>query len=88
VTFVALARDRTLDEITQHDKVHPAQIRQWKAEIQAQVKTLFDGRHGPMVAPPPEHCEPKLRHGKNRRLKIELDWLKKVSAEPTMTRRS
>jgi transposase InsO family protein len=64
------------------------QIRQWKAEIQAKAKTLFGGKRGPKVAAAPKHCAPELLYSEIGRLKVELDWLKKVRAEPAMTHQS
>ena len=60
VGLEALAGEKTLNEIAQRHKVHPVQIRQWKAEIQAQAKTLFEGKRGPKVAAVPEHGAPEL----------------------------
>ena len=79
VGLEALAGEKTLNEIAQRHKVHPVQIRQWKAEIQAQAKTLFEGKRGPKVAAVPEHGAPELLYSEIGRLKVELDWLKKKS---------
>ena len=79
VGLEALAGEKTLNEIAQRHKVHPVQIRQWKAEIQAQAKTLFEGKRGPKVAAVPGHGAPELLYSEIGRLKVELDWLKKKS---------
>ena len=76
VGLQALGAEKTVNELRQH-KVHPVQVRQWKAEIQAQAKTLFEGKRGPQVAPVPEHCTPEVLYSEIGRLKVELDWLKK-----------
>ena len=79
VGLQALAGEKTVNELAQQHKVHPVQVRQWKAEIQAQAKTLFEGKRGPQVAAVPEHCTPELLYSEIGRLKVELDWLKKKS---------
>lgn len=56
----------------------------WKKQIQAQAKTLFEGKRGP--APVAAHREPELLFGEIGKLTIELDWLKKVRDQPAMTR--
>ncbi len=79
VGLEALTGDKTINEIAQRHKVHPVQVRQWKAEIQSQAKTLFEGKRGPQVAAVPEHGTPELLYSEIGRLKVELDWLKKKS---------
>ena len=54
VGLQALAAEKTINELAQQHKVHPVQVRQWKAEIQAQAKTLFEGKRGPQVAAVPQ----------------------------------
>ena len=58
VGLQALAAEGTVNELAQQHKVHPLQVRQWKAESQAQAKTLFEGRRATQVAAVPEHCTP------------------------------
>ena len=38
---------KTVNQIAQEFGVHPVQVGQWKREIQAQAKTLFEGKRGP-----------------------------------------
>jgi transposase-like protein len=68
---------KTINQIGQEFGVHPAQVGQWKKEIQEQAKTLFEGKRGtkPMAA----HREPELLYSEIGKLKVELDWLKKKS---------
>lgn len=73
----ALQGVKTINEIGQTYGVHPAQVGQWKREIQEQAKTLFQGRRGP--APVAAQNEPDRLYGEIGRLKMELDWLKKKS---------
>jgi transposase len=77
VGLEALRGVKTINEIGQEYGVHPAQVGQWKKEIQEQAKTLFEGKRG--RKPLAEHQEPDLLYGEIGRLKVELDWLKKKS---------
>ena len=54
-----------------------AQVGQWKREIQAQAKSLFEGKRGPEPVSP--ESAPDRLYGEIGRLKMELDWLKKKS---------
>ena len=68
---------KTVNQIAQEFGVHPVQVGQWKREIQAQAKTLFEGKRGPQ--PIAAHSAPDRLYGEIGRLKMELDWLKKKS---------
>ena len=63
--------------MAQEHGVHPVQVSQWKREIQAQAKTLFEGKRGPQAIA--AHSAPDRLYGEIGRLKMELDWLKKKS---------
>jgi transposase len=77
VGLEALRGVKTINEIGQAYGVHPAQVGQWKKEIQEQAKTLFEGKRGPK--PLAAHQEPDLLYSEIGKLKVELDWLKKKS---------
>ena len=77
VGLAALRGVKTINEIGQEYGVHPAQVGQWKKEIQEQAKTLFEGKRGP--TPLAAHREPELLYSEIGKLKMELDWLKKKS---------
>ena len=53
VGLEAFRGEKTVNQIGQEYGVHPVQVRQWKKEIQAQAKTIFEGRRGqkPNAAP-------------------------------------
>ena len=46
VGLEALRGEKTVNQIGQEYGIHPVQVGQWKKEIQAQAKTLFEGRRG------------------------------------------
>ena len=77
VGLEALRGVKTTNQIGQDYDVHPMQIGLWKKEIQAQAKTLFEGKRGPQ--PVAVHREPELLYSEIGKLKMELDWLKKKS---------
>ena len=77
VGLEALRGEKTINEIGQEYGVHPAMVGQWKTAIQAQAKTLFEGKRGPK--PVAAHREPELLFCEIGKLKVELDWLKKKS---------
>ena len=58
VGLQALGAEKTVNELRQH-KVHPVQVRQWKAEIQAQAKSLFEGKRAPKWRQCPNTAHPR-----------------------------
>lgn len=66
---------KTVNQIAEGFGVHPVQMGQWKREIRAQAKTLFEGKRGPQ--PIATHSAPDRLYGEIGRLKMKLDWLKK-----------
>jgi transposase len=68
---------QTINEIGQAHGVHPAQVGQWKREIQEQAEQLFEKKRGAKKAEGPG--EPEQLYSEIGRLKVELDWLKKKS---------
>jgi transposase len=77
VGLEAIRGVKTVNEIGQDYGVHPAQVGQWKREIQEQAETLFEKKRGPKPVDGPG--EPDRLYGEIGRLKVELDWLKKKS---------
>ena len=77
VGLEALGGMKTISQIAQEHAVHPMQIGQWKREIQAQAKSLFDSKRGPK--PVSAESAPDRLYAEIGRLKMELDWLKKKS---------
>ncbi|TVQ90469.1 MAG: hypothetical protein EA400_06200 [Chromatiaceae bacterium] len=68
---------KTINEIGQEYGVHPAQVGQWKREIQEQAQSLFEKKRGPKAHAGPGDTE--RLYSEIGRLKVELDWLKKKS---------
>ncbi len=85
VGLEALKGVKTINEIGQAYGVHPVQVGQWKKAIQEQAKGLFEGKRGP--GPAAEHPQPEKLFSEIGKLKMELDWLKKVRDQPAMKHR-
>ncbi len=77
VGLEALKGVQTINESGQAYGIHPVQVGQWKKAIQAQAKSLFEGKRGPK--PAAEHSQPETLFSEIGKLKMELDWLKKKS---------
>lgn len=71
----AIRGQKTINEIAQDYEVHPVQVGQWKKEIQANAKELFEGKRGPK--PVDDDSDKERLYSEIGRLKMELDWLKK-----------
>ena len=77
VGLEAIRGVKTINEIGQEHGVHPAQVGQWKREIQEQAQRLFEKKRGPKPVEGPGDTE--RLYSEIGRLKVELDWLKKKS---------
>jgi transposase-like protein len=77
VGLEAIRGVKTVNELGQQYGVHPAQVGQWKREIQEQAETLFVKKRGPKSDAGPGDAE--RLYSEIGRLKVELDWLKKKS---------
>ena len=77
VGLEAIRGVKTINEIGQEYGVHPAQVGQWKREIQEQAQSLFEKKRGPKPVEGPGDTE--RLYSEIGRLKVELDWLKKKS---------
>jgi transposase-like protein len=77
VGLEAIRGVKTVNEIGQEYVVHPAQVGQWKREIQERAESLFANQRGPKRQDGPGD-EERL-YSEIGRLKVELDWLKKKS---------
>jgi transposase len=77
VGLEAIRGVKTVNEIGQEYGVHPAQVGQWKREIQEHAESLFGKKRGPKTVDGPGDTE--RLYSEIGRLKVELDWLKKKS---------
>lgn len=86
VGLEAIRGMKTVNKIAQEHGVHPSQVAQWKRAIQEQAGTLFEGKRGPQ--PVDTQSDPEHLYSEIGRLKVELDWLKKVRTWAVAARRS
>lgn len=79
VAVEALRGLETVQEIARKHQVHPVQVSQWKAELLRRLPEVFAHK------PPPDEVESQKReedlYRKIGQLNMELDWLKKKSAQ-------
>ncbi len=76
VGLEAIRGVKTMTEIAQEYSVHPVLAGQWKKEILEHAGTLFGTQRGPK--PVDASCPENKLYGTIGRLKMEVDWLKKV----------
>ena len=79
VALAAAKGDKTLSELASQYEVYPNQISAWKKQLTEGMSDLFeDGRKR---QPAEEVADAAQLYEQIGRLKVELDWLKKKSAE-------
>ena len=79
VALAAAKGDKTLAELASQFEVYPNQISAWKKQLTEGMSELFeDGRKGKR---PEDDVEAAQLYEQIGRLKVELDWIKKKSAE-------
>jgi transposase-like protein len=79
VAMSALQEQKTLAELASEHGVHPTQIVSWKKELQDRAREIF-ARDASRNAKAAEMKEAEL-YRQIGQLKVEVDWLKKKSAE-------
>ena len=87
VGLEALGGMKTINQIAQECGVHPILVGQWKREIQAQAKSLLDGKRGPQPLPA-ESAPGRLLWGDREFEDGTQLAQKKVRDQPAMIRRA
>ena len=79
VALAAVKGDKTLSELASHFDVHANQVSAWRKELVDRAAELFeDGRRR---QPDEEAASQQELYEQIGRLKMEIEWLKKKSAQ-------
>ena len=78
VALAAVKGDRTLSEVASQYQVHVKLVQVWKKQMVEQAATVFAGSVKPVSLKESEAKQAELFEQIGR-LKMELEWLKKVS---------
>lgn len=78
VALEAVKERLTVAQIAKQFGVHPTQVNQWKRKLLDDVPGLFERENGSRAS---EAFETTQLYEQIGRLKMELDWLKKKSAQ-------
>jgi putative transposase len=79
VALEAIRELKTINEIASGYDVHPSQVKTWKKQLLTEGPTVFD-RNTAQLLRVQEAQETEL-YEQIGRLKMELEWLKKKSAQ-------
>lgn len=80
VALAAVKERRTVSELASQHGVHPTQIHHWKRQLLEGAESVFDNGAGAIPKEEFSKREAEL-YQQVGRLSVELEWLKKKSAE-------
>jgi transposase-like protein len=78
VALAAAKEDKTVNQLASEHQLHPSQVSSWKKQLLAQGPELFGRPTNGQKAQASQEGELYEQIG---RLKMELEWLKKKSAQ-------
>jgi transposase len=78
VALAAVKGDKTVNELASQHGVHPTLIHAWKKQLLGNAEDLFEG---PAKAATDHEAVQAQLYEKIGRLEMELDWVKKKSAQ-------
>ena len=88
IVLEMLREEKTIAEIASEYEVHPSQLHRWKAEALENLPTLFTRGASEVEKMRKQHEAEKEELTKQiGQLTIEVNWLKKKSAELNLRRR-
>ena len=77
VALEAVKERETVGELAKRFQVHPTQVHEWKRRLMEQATGVFEKE----AARPVEAVDPAELYEQIRRLKVELEFLKKKAAQ-------
>lgn len=77
VALEAIKGEKTMAQISSEYGVHPNQIRQWRKHLLSELPGLFSDKR--QKADKERDALESERYQQIGQLKVELDWLKKIS---------
>lgn len=80
VALEALRERKTVSELAQQHGVHPTQIHQWRKHLYDRAEDVFEDGRSKVKRDESQRTTQEL-YEQIGRLKMELEWLKKKSAE-------
>ena len=75
VALAAIKGDQTINQVASKHDIHPTLIHDWKKQLLAGAEGVFAS--GAKTTGPPEEKTAEL-YEQIGRLKVELDWVKKI----------
>jgi transposase len=79
VSLAACRGDKTTAQLASEYEVHPGQVTAWKKQLLASAAELFEDRRG--KRPDESSADEQELYEQIGRLKMEVEWLKKKSAQ-------
>jgi transposase len=79
VALAACRGDKTTAQLASEYEVHPGQVTAWKKQLLASAAELFEDRRG--KRPDESSADEQELYEQIGRLKMEVEWLKKKSAQ-------
>jgi transposase-like protein len=80
VAIEAVRERKTISEIAKQHDIHPTQIHQWRRQLLERAEEVFEDGRTKRIRDDGE-TSPQELYEQIGRLKMEIEWLKKKSAE-------
>ena len=81
IALEAIREQKTSGQIASEYEVHPTQVSQWKKDALEHLSGAFQSGRAPRDPAAAEEALKEKLYSQIGQLKVELDWLKKKSAQ-------